>query len=172
MPEAIREVVAAFDDTNALDDAVYALETRGFDRAAFSLLANERAVEEKLGHRYQNVKEVEDDPNVPRATFFSRISRLEADYLPAPLLASMGALAVAGAASMLPVVVAAGAGAALGAALSLIIHEHHAKNVSEQLARGGLILWVNVRNESQEETAFEVLRAHSAHDIHAHDISV
>ena len=83
MPEAIREVVAAFDDTNALDDAVYALETRGFDRAAFSLLANERAVEEKLGHRYQNVKEVEDDPNVPRATFFSRISRLEADYLPA-----------------------------------------------------------------------------------------
>src|SRR5450631_3844215 len=85
MPEAIREVVAAFHDTKALDDAVYALETRGFDRAAFSLLASEQAVEEKLGHRYQNVKEVEDDPSVPRATFFSRISRLEADYLPTPL---------------------------------------------------------------------------------------
>ena len=94
--------------------------------------SSEQAVEEKLGHRYQNVKEVEDDPSVPRATFFSRISRLEADYLPTPLLASMGALAFAGAVSMLPVVVAAGAGAALGTALSLIIHEHHARSVKEQ----------------------------------------
>src|ERR1019366_8117206 len=70
MSETIREIVAVFDDTEALDSAVYALETRGFDRAAFSLLASEAAVAKKLGHRYQQVKEVEDDPNVPRGTFF------------------------------------------------------------------------------------------------------
>ena len=112
MPETSREAVAVFDDTKTLDDAVYALETHGFDRAAFSLLASEQAVSQKLGHRYQQVKEVEDEPKVPRETFFSRASRLEADYLPAPVLASIGALAFFGVGSVLPVVVAAGAGAA------------------------------------------------------------
>ena len=41
----------------------------------------------------------------------------------------------------------------------------------EQLERGGLLLWVNVRNAVEEETALEILRAHSAHDVHAHEIA-
>lgn len=171
MPESIREAVAVFDDTKALDDAVYSLETHGFDRAAFSLLASEKAVSQKLGHRYQQVKEVEDEPEVPRETFFSLVSRFEADYLPAPILASIGALALVGVGSMLPVLIAAGAGAALGAALSLVMHEHHASRVQEQLARGGLLLWVNVRNAHEENAALEILRAHSAHDVHVHEIA-
>jgi hypothetical protein len=39
MVEAIREVVGVFDDPGALEEAVFALETHGFDRAAFSVLA-------------------------------------------------------------------------------------------------------------------------------------
>jgi hypothetical protein len=171
MPDTLKEVVAVFDDTKALDEAVYALETHGFDRAAFSLLASEAAVEQKLGHRYQQIKEVEDDPNAPRETFFSRASRLEAEYLPAPVLASIGALVFAGMGAMLPVLVAAGTGAALGAVLGRVMHEHQVKRVSEQLARGGLLLWVNVRNAQQEETALQVLRQHSAHDVHVHDVA-
>ncbi|HEY5237058.1 MAG TPA: hypothetical protein VIJ62_01655 [Rhizomicrobium sp.] len=171
MPNTIREIVAAFDGTDDLDKAVYALETRGFDRAAFSLLASEDAVAKKLGHRYQQVSEVEDEPNVPRDTFFSRVSRFEADYLPAPILASVGALVFVGVGSMLPVLIAAGTGAALGVALSRMMHEHHATRVQEQLARGGLLLWVNVRNTDEEQTALGVLRAHSAHDVHTHDIA-
>jgi len=46
-----------------------------------------------------------------------------------------------------------------------------ASNVREQLARGGLLLWVNVHNTHEEQTALEVLRAHSAHDVHIHEIS-
>ena len=38
MVEAIREVVGVFDDPGALEEAVFALETHGFNRAAFSLL--------------------------------------------------------------------------------------------------------------------------------------
>jgi hypothetical protein len=112
MSDAIREVVAVFDDVEALDTAVYALETQGFDRAAFSVLACEKAVEEKLGHRYRKVKDIEDTADVPRATFFSRISRLEADYLPVPALAAVGALVMMGAGTLLTVLVAAAAGAA------------------------------------------------------------
>ncbi|MGC2460511.1 MAG: hypothetical protein WA446_05950 [Steroidobacteraceae bacterium] len=171
MPETIREVVAVFDDAETLDTAVYTLETRGFDRAAFSLLASEEAVAQKLGHRYQQVKEVEDDPKVPRETFFSRISRLEAEYLPAPALASIGALILAGVGTGLPALIAASGGALIGAALGRLIHQRHARRVQEQLARGGLVLWVNVRDAREEKTALEVLRAHSAHDVHAHKIA-
>jgi hypothetical protein len=172
MPDTIREVVAVFDDVDALDTAVYTLETRGFDRAAFSILAGEKAVEQKLGHRYQQIKEIENAEGIPRATFFSRISRLEADYLPAPALAAIGALMMIGVGSLLPVLVAAGAGGLLGAALGRMIQQKHASSIQEQLERGGLLLWVNVRAPNEEETAIEVLRAHAAHDVHAHDIGV
>jgi hypothetical protein len=47
---------------------------------------------QKLGHPYQRVSETEDAPKVPRDAFFSRISRLEAEYLPDPALATVGAL--------------------------------------------------------------------------------
>jgi hypothetical protein len=171
MSENVREVVAVFDDAETLDAAVFALETRGFDRAAFSLLASEEAVAQKLGHRYQQVREVEDDPKVPRETFFSRISRLEAEYLPAPALASVGALMLAGIGTGLPALIAAGSGALIGAALGRLIHERHAKRVQEQLARGGLVLWVNVRGPREEKAALEIARAHSAHDVHAHELA-
>jgi len=120
MTYTIREVVGVFDDEKALDAAVYALQTRGFDLAEFSLLASEDAVEKKLGYRYKRVKDVEDLPDVPRGTFFSRISRLEEESLPAPVLASIGALVSAGVSSVPTVVAAVGAGAALGAVLGRI----------------------------------------------------
>ena len=63
---------------------------------------------------YQQVKEVEDDPEVPRQTLFSRISRLEADYLPTLILASVGALVLFGVGSTLPLLIAAGAGPLFG----------------------------------------------------------
>jgi len=171
VPDTIREVVAAFSNADELDKAVYELQTRGFDRAAFSVLASEAAIVEKLGHRYQKVREVEDDPKTPRETFFSKASRLEADYLPAPALAAVGALVLIGTGAVVPVLIAAGAGGMLGAALGRLMHERHAARVQEQLARGGLLLWVNVRNAGEEETALGVLRTHAAHDVHVHDIA-
>jgi hypothetical protein len=171
MPEAIREAVAIFDDVKSLDAAVYALEIQGFDRAAFSLLASEEMVMQKLGHRYRQVEEVSDDAKVPRETFFSRISRLEAEYLPAPALASIGFLIFAGVGTGLLALVAAGGGALIGGALGRLIHQRHATRVHEQLTRGGLLLWVNVRNAHEEEMALDTLRAHSAHEVHAHELT-
>jgi hypothetical protein len=52
-----------------------------------------------------------------------------------------------------------------------MIQQKQAIRVQEQLARGGLLLWVNVRNPAEEETALDVLHAHNAHDAHAHDIA-
>ena len=166
----IREAVAAFDDAAALEQAVYALERQGFDRAAFSLLADEATVEQKLGHRYRQVAEMEDEPAAPRATFFSRVSRLEAEYGLPVGLASIGALALAGIGGPIEAAVARNVGAVLGVALSRILHQQHATRVREQLARGGLLLWVNLRNAEQERIAVATLKAHTAHDVHVHEI--
>jgi hypothetical protein len=173
MSSQIREVVAVLDDADALDAAVYELETHGFDRAAFSLLASEHAVEEKLGHRYRRIEEMEDEPKAPRETFFSRASRLEAEYGLAPALALLAAVTVGfgAVAATLPVLVAAGGGAAVGAALGRLIHQQHAERLREQLARGGLLLWVNVRTPEEESKALTILKAQAARDVHAHDIA-
>ncbi len=110
MVQDIREVAALFDDAETLEKAVVALESRGFDRAAFSLLADEVSVESELGHRYQRVAEMEDNPAAPRETFFTRISRLEAEYGLPIGLASIGALTLAGIGGVLPMLVAASGG--------------------------------------------------------------
>ena len=166
----IQEAVAVFDDEKSLEDAVYDLERRGFDRAAFSLLGTEESVTRKLGHGYQNIREIEDEAHLPRETFFSRISRLEAEYLPAPIFASIGGLALAGVGAPLVVLAAAGTGALLGAALGAVLHEHSTTRIRQQVERGGLLLWVNVRNSEEEKIALEVLRSRSAHDVHVHEL--
>jgi len=167
----IREAVAVFDDADSLEAAVVALESHGFDRAAFSVLADEATVEHKLGHRYRSIKEMEDEPAAPRETFFTHVSRTEAEYgLPLGLAAVAG-LALAGVGGVLPLLVAVGGGAAIGGVLGQKLHQHHAKRVREQLARGGLLLWVNLRDKAEEEAALHILGKHSAHDLHVHDIS-
>jgi hypothetical protein len=172
MTRTIREAVAVFDDQQKLEEAVFALETHGFDRAAFSLLADEATVERKLGHRYRRVAEMEDLAAAPRETFFSRVSRLEAEYGLPVGLGFIGAVTLAGIGGALPALVAAGGGAALGTALGRLMHAHHARRVEEQLARGGLLLWVSVRDPEQERIAAEILSAYSPHDVHVHEIPV
>jgi len=159
------DVVAVFDTLEQLEAAVFDLETRGFDRSAFSVLGTETAVERRLGRRYRHVSELADRPDAPRETFFGRVSRLEAEFGPAAGLAAVGVMAVLGS-GVVPVVVAAAGGAAIGAAIGGLIHRHDAARVAEQLARGGLLLWVTVRDAAQERTAMERLRVHTAQQVH------
>ena len=161
------DVVGVFDTPGQLEAAVFDLETQGFDRSAFSVLGTEAAVERRLGQRYRQVGELADRPDAPRETFFGRVSRLEAEFGPAAGLAAVGVMAVFGS-GVVPVLVAAAGGAAIGAAIGGLIHRHDAARVAEQLARGGLLLWVTVRDAAQEQTAMARLRVHTAHQVHAH----
>ncbi|HQT38742.1 MAG TPA: hypothetical protein PK231_04895 [Acidocella sp.] len=171
MSQVIKEAVAVFDTPETLEAAVFELETRGFDRAAFSLLASEAAVTQKLGVGYDQISQVEDNPAVPRETFFSHVSRLEAELLPAPSLAAIGVLMLFGVGGALPAMIAAGGGALIGAGLGRAIHQHNVTRVKEQLARGGLLLWVNLRDTAEEAKALAILKAHSAHDVHVHEMA-
>jgi hypothetical protein len=121
------EVVGVFDDPNSLLEAIDDLLTAGFDRAELSLLADENAVEQKLGHAYHRVEELEDDPSAAREAFVSTEALGDAEGGLIGGLVYVGAVAAAGAvvatggtlAAVIGAAAAAGgAGAVIGSVLA------------------------------------------------------
>ena len=175
-----REAVAVFADPDALEAAVTALEIAGFDRAAISVLGAAEKVRERIGRIYETVREIEDDPRVPRAAFISRGSRLEGAaaaviapfYLggltgAAAIVAAGGALAAAIAGTIL----AGAVGGGLGALLIFAVARHHAAQIADQVAHGGLVLWVRARTETAAARALDILRRSGGTDVHLHHLS-
>jgi outer membrane lipoprotein SlyB len=176
----IREAVGVFHDPDMLQEAIDELLSSGFDRAELSLLAGEHAIEEKLPHRYRKVAELEDDPRVPRTAYISLESIGDAEggligglmYIGAvvaggAVVASGGTLAGA----FLAAAMAGGAGGLFGSALAKLIDYHHADYLRGQLDKGGLVLWVHVRDPEHEQRAKRILERHSGEDVHVHDLS-
>ena len=50
------------------------------------------------------------------------------------------------------------------------IGKDHAKYLERHLAHGGLLLWVRTSDAEREKTALEILRRHSAEDVHLHQL--
>lgn len=174
--EWVSEAVGVFNDVSALDVAVDGLREAGFAKSAISLLASQDSVEKKLGHRYERIEALEDDPAVPRKAYKTRSDVGESEnlviggltYLPAVIaagtvVASTGVVAAA-------VTGVAVAGAVLGTVLSHFMDKHHAEWLQEQLDRGGLLLWVRTPDAEAEQKALAILRRHSAHDVHVHKL--
>ena len=180
MPDmSIREAVGVFHDDRSLQSAVDALLIAGFDQSHLSLLAGQQAVETKLGHRFEKVAELEDDPTVPTQAFIDVDSRTEAKgalvgglfYVGA--VASVGIVVASGgtvAAALIAGAVAGGAGGLVGAAFAGFLEHRHAHRLQQQLDHGGLLLWVRTPTAGDERRAIEILRAHGADDVHVHDL--
>lgn len=178
--DEIREAVGVMDHVDELESAIDELLEAGFDRADISLLAGHTAVEDKLGHMYQKVSDLEDDAEVPREAYVSKESVGAAEGALFGSLAYVGAVAAAGAivasGGTLAAVIAAaaaagGVGGVIGTVLAGWLDLHHANYLAEQLDRGGLLLWVRTWNKDQEKRAQEILGKHSAHDVHVHSRS-
>ncbi|MCW5698819.1 MAG: hypothetical protein KIT00_03145 [Rhodospirillales bacterium] len=176
---SVREAVGVFHDQDSFQAAVDELLESGFDRAELSLLAGDKAVEDKLGHVYQKVAELEDDPSAPRAAYIGRDSIVEGKTGVIGGLAYVGALAAVGAVvasggSLAAVIAAAvgagGAGGVLGTIASRWIGRERAQAIETQLDKGGLLLWVRLRDETHEQRALAILTKHSAADVHVHNL--
>lgn len=177
--QMIREAVGVFHDRDSFLSAVDDLMSAGFDRAELSLLAGEQAVQEKLGHAYQKVQDLEDDATVPRAAFVGDHSLAEARTGIIGGLAYIGALAAAGAvvasggalaATIAAAVAAGGGGGLVGAWAARLLGRERAKELQHQLDHGGLLLWVRVRDEAHERRALEILQKNGAEDVHVHEL--
>ena len=176
---SVREAVAVFPDAAALQAAVDDLLVAGFDRAHLSLMANGRRVAEALGRPYAGVREIEDDPEVPRIAWFGRDSRTEGIGAAASGLAYIGACAAGGAvaaadgALVLAGGIAAIAGGgcfALGAVAARSIDGRWRRNLAEQVERGGIVLWVVAISPAREADACAILRRNGGADVHLHDL--
>ena len=61
------------------------------------------------------------------------------------------------------------AGAGLGAVLAGAVIRRRAEQVKEQLAEGGMVLWVSLGDADAERRALQILRKAGARDIHVHE---
>jgi hypothetical protein len=174
----VREAVAVLDDPGSLEAAVEALKAAGFPHDAISLLAERETVEEKLGHAYRRVEELEDDPEVPRTGFVSsrdvvrREGLVTSSMTVLPTLLAAGTVVASAGAVAAAIVGTAVAGVSIGTALAHWMDRRHADWLESQVERGGILLWVRTPDEAAERTALGILREHSAHDIHIHEVPV
>lgn len=177
---AIREAVGYFETVDALQEAIDDLMSAGFDRAELSLLAAEHAVEEKLGHKYTRVAELEDDPKVARCCYVSTesVGDAEGGLIGTPLYvaatAAAGVILASGgtmAAAIIGAALAGGAGGLIGGLLAKLVGDHHGHHLQEQLEHGGLLLWVRTRDAAHEQRAVGILKKHSGQDVHVHAIT-
>jgi hypothetical protein len=177
--QTIREAVGVFHERDSFHSAVEDLMNAGFDRAELSLLAGARAVDEKLGDAYRKIKELEDDPKVPRAAYVSNHSLAEGRTGVIGGLAYVGAVVGAGAvvasggtlaAAIAAAAIAGGGGGVIGGWAAQYLGRDRADALQRQLDGGGLLLWVHVRDAAREQRALEILTAHGAADVHVHDL--
>lgn len=175
----IREAVGVFHDRDSFQNAIEDLLSAGFDRSELSLLASAQAVEDKLGHAYRKVQELEDDAAVPRAAFVGDHSLAEGRTGIIGGLAYIGAVAAAGAvvasggslaAVIAATAVAGGGGGLLGGWAARFLGADRARQLQQQLDRGGLLLWVHIRDAAHEGRALEILRRTGGEDVHVHEL--
>lgn len=175
----VREAVAGFKSADDLEEAVYALQSAGFDHSQISLLASDATIEKKFSDRYERVTSLADNPETPRAAFVERavvregkagligaLSYIGAVGAAGAVVASGGALALAIAGA----ITAGGAGAALGTLLADRFGTQRADSMNEQIENGGMLLWVQVPDEAAEAKALAILQRRSDINVYVHDI--
>jgi hypothetical protein len=173
------EAVAVFHDVSSFQAAIDDLLLAGFDHGDINVLAHEDTVTSKLGREYKSTAEFKDNPEAPRIGFVPEETIGDAEgavigagvYVPAiagslAVVASGGTMLGAFAAAL----IAGGAGGLIGAALARRIGNEHAKHLAQHLNHGGLLLWVRTCDAEREKKALEILRRHSGHDVHLHEL--
>lgn len=176
----IPEAVGVFDTFEDLQKAFYDLRMIGIHHSEISLLADEKALKEKLGKAYWRSPDLEDDPRAPRAHFVSEeaIGELEGaiaggfffvgSYIAmAALLSPASTLA----ASIAAIAIGGSPAAVIGTLLARRVGKHHKDYYAHQIEHGGILLWARVRDKEREELAVKIMQGHSGRDVHVHSWS-
>lgn len=175
-----REAVALFDDYVDLVAAIEELELAGFDRSQISLMRSCRAAERKLGRAIDDVRELEDEPAVPLGGWFDQHelnqgkAALTAGFAYVGSLVAIAAM-VAEDGALMTVLAAGAAGGGLAGAgglrLTRLIGRRRIRELQEQLARGGILVWAETRSLEQERIVMATLARHATRDVHLHDLA-
>ncbi|TNF58212.1 MAG: hypothetical protein EP307_12520, partial [Rhodobacteraceae bacterium] len=157
--------------------AFYDLRAVGFHHSDISLLGSEAALKDKLGEAFWRAPELEDDPRAPRAHFVSEeaMGELEGAIAggfffvgSAIAMAALLTPASTAAASIAAIAIGGGPGAVIGTLLARRADRHHRDYYRDQIAHGGILMWVRTRDKPREDLAVKIMKAHSGRDVHVH----
>ena len=175
----VREAVGVFQDEPSLGAAVDDLLMSGFERSDISVLVGRRRVEREFGAVTDHVAELAHEPEAPSTAYVGNDARTQAK---AAIVAGVGYLGAMGAAfvvissggtvtaAAVGAIVAGIFGGLIGGAISLILDGHHAAYVRQQLACGGLRLWVLTTDRDRETRAYHILKRQAARDVEVQDV--
>jgi hypothetical protein len=177
-PSSLRELVAVFMSPDSLEAAVNELASNGWDRADMSLLAQEHVFSGDVSELVRDTHRTGDDPNAPRAPVVSDTDVRQGRTLATSLAGTVAALVASGAAiltgggalvAVAGAAVAGGGAGLLANAVGRKAGDTRADFLHEQVERGGIVLWVALRDASREAPAREILARHGASDVHIHE---
>jgi hypothetical protein len=173
-----REVVAVFGDATALENAIEALQIAGTDRAQISVMSSQDTIDAKLGHRYRRVTDLADADQAATGAEVNRYEMAEAAgaviSVPVYIGATAGLIAIFATGGGLVAALAAGlAGGSVcggfGVMAARALGQHHADHLEAQMREGGLLLWVRVADQADEDAKIALLRAHGGNHVHGHN---
>jgi hypothetical protein len=172
MSDVEYRVAGVLPSAKALQAVIDRLEVAGLDRAQFGVLASRAAL---FGHgHYETADELAADPSTPTAavqgmesrgaltgTLIGGLSYVGATAATAGVILTGGGLGLAMAATL-------AAGGASGLAGALVAHgfgQSHASMIHDQLAGGGIVLWIRPRDDQQERAVVSELKGAGATKI-------
>ena len=160
------EVVGIFNSIDEMDQAVDELFLHGFDQSTLSVLANE-----PFNKAYKKVDELVNNDNTPRSAFYA-----EENFAIAKGAAIGGFSCIGGMIAVILVnikgwpishaLLILGMAIILGILLAEIIGHHHKDYIDDQLKKGGLLLWIHLRDKLLKDKAMWVLRNNHARNVH------
>lgn len=175
----VREAVGIFDTPNALTAVVDDLVLAGFAHHELSLMASDEVVRQKLGPVMDRVEDAKDNPDMPRQNYVAPEDLGNAQGIAISVPAYVGAIIATGAvlasggtalAAAVAAAAAGGGAGALGAVMARWLGHKRETMLRQHLDKGGILLWVNLRDPGREYMAMEILGRHTSHPVEVHDI--
>jgi hypothetical protein len=175
---AHREIVGTFANPEALEKAVAALESAGWDRAELSLLGPKHLLDADT-ELVPEPDEAADNPDVKRTAVLAHDDVRQGRALAAGTAGTIGAFVAAGATILTggSLLVAIVGSAALGGGAAAVIEAigrraetKREKFFEHQLEQGGIVLWAMVDPPHDEAKAREIYERFGASDVHVHRI--
>ena len=153
-----REVIAAFDSPDALQEAVKTLESNGFDRSQIRLLASRDVLEHDLAACFPLSPGQAGDRR-----FHGSLDRMAVPNVLGMMTPATGTLA-----GVVVTTPATSHEAHLpGAALGRLLRDDVAVHLQGQIGRRRILLWMSLPRPEREATAREILARH-ARDVRAY----
>lgn len=173
-----QEIVGNMPSPEALEAAVNAITSAGWDRSELSLLAQHGVL---VGDSVeQDTRTIADDPKADHQAVISEPDVRQGRTLAAGMAGVIGAFVASGAtvltggtalAAVVGAAVVGGGAAAAVERLAGAASKSRRDHLRDQLEHGGILLWVHLRRPGDEARAREILTRHGATDVHVHPVA-